>query len=46
MIDEKKLADKYPLFRAYHFSRRGLIKWITGRLRARVGTGPNEQLEN
>jgi sterol desaturase/sphingolipid hydroxylase (fatty acid hydroxylase superfamily) len=45
-IDEKRLADKYPLFRAYHLSRQGLIKWITGKLPVRVEPGPDERLEN
>jgi sterol desaturase/sphingolipid hydroxylase (fatty acid hydroxylase superfamily) len=27
-VDEKKLAEKYPLFRAYHFSRLGITEWV------------------
>jgi len=27
-VDEKRLAAKYPLFRAYHFSRQGITEWM------------------
>jgi len=30
-VDEKKLAEKYPLFRAYHFSRQGIVNWVKRR---------------
>ncbi len=35
-IDEKKLASKYPLFRAYHLSRQRLMSGVRKRLMSRV----------
>jgi hypothetical protein len=32
-IDERKLVDKYPWFRAYYHSRQRLMKYITGWMR-------------
>jgi sterol desaturase/sphingolipid hydroxylase (fatty acid hydroxylase superfamily) len=32
-VDEKRLAAKYPLFRAYHFSRQGITEWVKRRWR-------------
>jgi sterol desaturase/sphingolipid hydroxylase (fatty acid hydroxylase superfamily) len=34
-FDEKKLADRYPLFRGYHYSRQRLMKWVMGKLRSK-----------
>ena len=44
-IDEKKLADKYPLFRVYHFSRRGLMTWLSGKVKRTEPRG-EERVEN
>ncbi len=30
-VDEKKLAAKYPWFKAYHFSRQGITEWAKRR---------------
>src|ERR1700754_1986180 len=30
-VDERVLADKYPLFRAYHTSRQRMTSWLLGR---------------
>jgi len=32
-FDERKLVDRYPLFRAYHFSRQKLMRWMMGKIR-------------
>lgn len=44
-IDEKKLADKYPLFRVYHFSRRGFMAWLSGKVKRTEPRG-EERVEN
>ena len=44
-IDEKKLADKYPLFRVYHFSRQGFMAWLSGKVK-RTGPREEERIEN
>jgi sterol desaturase/sphingolipid hydroxylase (fatty acid hydroxylase superfamily) len=36
-VDEKRLAEKYPLFRVYHFSRQGITEWVKRRLRRQAG---------
>jgi sterol desaturase/sphingolipid hydroxylase (fatty acid hydroxylase superfamily) len=32
-VDERRLADSYPLFRSYHLSRIRLMGWLTAKLR-------------
>jgi sterol desaturase/sphingolipid hydroxylase (fatty acid hydroxylase superfamily) len=32
-FDERNLVDRYPLFRAYHFSRQRLVRWMMGKVR-------------
>jgi sterol desaturase/sphingolipid hydroxylase (fatty acid hydroxylase superfamily) len=36
-VDEKRLAEKYPLFRVYHFSRQGITEWVKRRLQRQAG---------
>jgi sterol desaturase/sphingolipid hydroxylase (fatty acid hydroxylase superfamily) len=43
-VDEKKLAATYPLFRAYYFSRQGVMGWIRRRWRGFSGW-PEESME-
>ncbi len=44
-IDEKKLADKYLLFRVYHFSRRDFMAWLSGKVKRTEPRG-EERVEN
>jgi sterol desaturase/sphingolipid hydroxylase (fatty acid hydroxylase superfamily) len=44
-IDEKKLVDKYPLFRVYHFSRQDFMAWLSGKVK-RTEPREEERIEN
>lgn len=38
-VDEQKLVNKYPWFKAYYYSRQRLMSWFSGRLRPAAPDG-------
>ena len=42
-MDEKKLVERYPLFRWYYFSRQRVMQWMSGKLRPAGQESPGMQ---